>query len=223
MFNPARLNNWRKTGKKRQPLNPHAGYKRIRKNDTTFFKDPKTSTTGLSLEIFKNKKFCFKQELIKAGTSSEFGKNSNDDRVIYVLEGSIFITFNSKSGEKVVREFFKGEFFTAFANMEYGFSSSGNLDSYVLIVESSNYLDNWEMYEAEIISDKNVEVPLNDRKDIMPERARISGSLKAREQAIQIANRRKRGRRSSSVFANVNSNTAVGVNLKPIEPVVDLD
>jgi quercetin dioxygenase-like cupin family protein len=243
-YNPVRAKNWNKrSNRRRQPLNPHAGTKhsdivrRAGMGATVPLENRQQTASGFMASVMENDDFSVRQEMIGAGASIGFGLNPTGHRLIRVLSGLIFITEEVK-GARVLKKIQAGGSFRAPAGVAHGYSTTGTADAEILIVESPGYHAGWEELEAGVISSNRPQVFVKPAAaDLNRPSRRPKEESKAKEQAIRVSRRRvrrqpRRGRQAAvaprgpspsgaaqvgrNASKNANSGAVAGVNPQPM-------
>ena len=245
-YNPVRAANFRKTGRKRRPLDPHAGVKHsdIMKRQglgTTVPMAARTPTPhGFAAEIFACSDFTLRSEVIGAGNSTGYGVNPDGDRVYHVVRGVLFVFVEGKevNGEpqRDILQVQAGAFFKAERDMKHGVAASGTNDVEVLVVESADFAKTWEVLEAGETRDISGVLAGGTPQEPSPVgTARRTDQSQAKAQAanmaVQATRRRPRGPAQAAAgpgqparggaLNNANSATVEGVNPRPVIPSGD--
>lgn len=183
---------------------------------------------GFTSSVFECDDFIQYYECIYAGNNQGFGVNPKANKTFRVMTGSVFLTIghleDGKITDKDVKIVYEGRYVNLKAGLPYSLATSGDLDVELLVTETKDYNDTWEILEVGI-SDVTREILLVDPSgsETITKDVRRSNE-NARKVAAERAQRRDEARsipKENREPNNPNSSAVVGVNPKPTLPPLD--
>lgn len=108
------------------------------------------SPLGDARLIFDGAKFAITQQVVAPACSSGFGYHPTEDRVVWLLQGSAFVTTDEGGGKVEHRALGPGQFVRVPAGMPHGYATAGETDAVLLLIEGPRYAQGWVAIKAAI-------------------------------------------------------------------------
>lgn len=211
-----------KRGRKRRPVDVHAGVKhsdimkRAGLGGTVPLEDRRQESYGFSAAVFNAENFTVRSAVIGAGNNLGLGVNPEADRVFRVQRGVLFAyvvtdtIIDQDSGEESYQQDIlqvqEGSLFRAPRGMKYAVASSGTADVEVLIIEDKDYDKTWQpLGEAVMRPVSGMMTGATPSEPIPMGQRRTSDQARSRQVAAQQAARRQRRRQPRGPVAAANA------------------
>ena len=169
-----------------------------------------TTDNGWRVEVFKSDDFEVYLEYICAKNSTGIFKNEDQERVIRVLSGSVFI---SHSGQ--FTHLLTGHSFVCKRNEEYELATEATSDAELIICQGPGYDQNMEIVRP---ADQANATPANPEPPIPTQITQRRGNSKAMAQAEEIQASRVSAKRTpvKKKRAPLANQVETGVNPRPV-------
>jgi len=170
-----------------------------------------TTDTGWRVEVFKSDDFEVYLEYICAKSSTGVFKNEDQERVIRVMSGSIYV-----SSDGQFTHLLTGHSFVCQRNKEYELATEATTDAELMICQGSGYDQNMEVVTP---SDQVNTIPANPPATIPTQITSRRSDSKAMAQATEIEQTRAAKRtpvKRAKKRAPLANQVETGVNPQPV-------
>lgn len=227
MHNPNRHNPNRSLHQRRQPppgagishasiMRKHSGPSSVPAGDRT------PTKTGFSISLFEGESFATRFEVIGPRCTTGQLRNKTDDRTIFVVAGTIFVTTFVENEEPVTVKMHEGTFFSAPRGTVYEIATStGAVELY--FSEALLYSMHLEELTPAIVGESRPDEDFVENRVASPTPVTRQQNPKAVQYQIEQANasvQRRERQKAAGIGVNAHSANvnAIGVNPAPSGP-----